>query len=376
MRLWQKIFLCTLILVMLAVSITSILLLDNSFSLALEQRKQSVYSEHEFLVTSFKSLMLTERLRANAVVLDEKTLQRFMADTFDKSKSGVAFFDGENEQIYANKEMSIPKELLDKVKISGIPHMQVRNSRLYTASAESLEAKNYYVITENDIHDVMETHENMLYQIQVITMSCALGIALILIVVVQMLLYPLKRVNEGTREIAQGNYHKRIRERGHDELSELAQNMNIMAESVEINIMALEDVAEDRKHFIDNLSHEMKTPLTACSLILDNGGDGRKLRREYPFTLLMDAREYDPQAAAGDTMLLQGVVDCWFFDEDGTVTVVDFKTDHVGEDGVRRRAEGYRPQLEAYSRALEQAAGVRVGRRCLWFFSVGHEVEL
>ena len=254
MRLWQKIFLCTLILVMLAVSITSILLLDNSFSLALEQRKQSVYSEHEFLVTSFKSLMLTERLRANAVVLDEKTLQRFMADTFDKSKSGVAFFDGENEQIYANKEMSIPKELLDKVKISGIPHMQVRNSRLYTASAESLEAKN---------HDVMETHENMLYQIQVITMSCALGIALILIVVVQMLLYPLKRVNEGTREIAQGNYHKRIRERGHDELSELAQNMNIMAESVEINIMALEDVAEDRKHFIDNLSHEMKTPLTS-----------------------------------------------------------------------------------------------------------------
>ena len=89
MRLWQKIFLCTLILVMLAVSITSILLLDNSFSLALEQRKQSVYSEHEFLVTSFKSLMLTERLRANAVVLDEKTLQRFMADTFDKSKSEI-----------------------------------------------------------------------------------------------------------------------------------------------------------------------------------------------------------------------------------------------------------------------------------------------
>ena len=78
MRLWQKIFLCTLILVMLAVSITSILLLDNSFSLALEQRKQSVYSEHEFLATSFKSL-------ANAVVLVEKTLQGFMADTFGTS---------------------------------------------------------------------------------------------------------------------------------------------------------------------------------------------------------------------------------------------------------------------------------------------------
>ena len=40
------------------------------------------------------------------------------------------------------------------------------------------------------------------------------------------------------------------------------------------------------------------------------------------------------------------------------------------------RAEDYRPQLEAYSRALSQAAGVTVGRKCLWFFSVGRAVEL
>ena len=78
-----------------------------------------------------------------------------------------------------------------------------------------------------------------------------------------MILHPLKRVNEGTGEIALGNYRKRIQVRGHDELSELARNMNIMAESVESNVRALEDVAEDRKHFIDNLSHEMKTPLTS-----------------------------------------------------------------------------------------------------------------
>lgn len=263
MKLWQKIFLYTMILVMLAVSITSILLLKNSFSLALEQRKQSVYSEHEFLVTSFKSLMLTERLRANAVVLDEKVLQGYMVDTFGVSKKGVAFFDGENKQVYANKQMGIPKVLIDAVRDSGTPHMQVQGSQLFTASAESIENKKYLVITQNDIGDVMGTYQDMLRQIQVISMSCAMGMSLILIVVVKLLLFPLKRVNEGTREIAQGNYQKRIQVRGHDELSELARNMNIMAEAVETNVRALEDVAEDRKHFIDNLSHEMKTPLTS-----------------------------------------------------------------------------------------------------------------
>lgn len=263
MKLWQKIFLYTMVLVMLAVSITSILLLKNSFSLALEQRKQSVYSEHEFLTTSFKSLMLTERLRANAVVLDEQTLRGFMMDTFGKSKNGVAFFNGDTQQIYANQKMRIPRTLIDKVKDSGRSHMQIEDYQLYTASRESIEGRNYYVITENNIRDVIEIHENMLYQIQVITMSCAMGISLILMVVVKLLLNPLKRVNEGTREIAQGNYQKRIYEGGNDELSELARNMNIMAESVETNVRALEDVAEDRKHFIDNLSHEMKTPLTS-----------------------------------------------------------------------------------------------------------------
>ena len=75
-------------------------------------------------------------------------------------------------------------------------------------------------------------------------------------------------------------------------------------------------------------------------------------------------------------MLLQGVVDCWFVEEDGTITVVDFKTDQVSQDGADRRALEYRPQLDAYARALSQAAGLAVKRRCLWFFNIGRTVEL
>ena len=263
MKLWQKIFLYTLILVILAVSMISILLLKNSFSLAMDQKKQSVYSEHEFLVTSFKSMLLTERLRKNAIVLDESTMLSFMTETFGESGNGVAFLDGEKTVVYANKSMKIPQELVEAAEEGKNPYMQVQEYQLYTASTESLEGKIYYIITENDIRDVVKIHENMLYEIQIISMSCAIVIAFILLIVVKMLLQPLKRVNEGTGEIALGNYKKRILVKGHDELSELARNMNIMAESVETNVSALESVAEDRKHFIDNLAHEMKTPLTS-----------------------------------------------------------------------------------------------------------------
>ena len=108
---------------------------------------------------------------------------------------------------------------------------------------------------------------------------------------------------------------------------------------------------------------------------------GRKLRtapqveREFKFSMLVPAADYYPEGEPGEEVLLQGVVDCWFREEDGTVTVVDFKTDRVTEATVEERAAGYRPQLEAYTRALSEVLGAAVGRRVMWFFAVDREIS-
>ena len=56
--------------------------------------------------------------------------------------------------------------------------------------------------------------------------------------------------------------------------------------------------------------------------------------------------------------------------------MVDFKTDRVTRRTVAERAEEYRPQLTAYSRALEEIIGKPVVRRCLWFFAIDQAVEV
>jgi len=102
----------------------------------------------------------------------------------------------------------------------------------------------------------------------------------------------------------------------------------------------------------------------------------RRVLREYRFTLLMDARDYDPAANGEDRILLQGVVDCCFEAEQGFV-VVDFKTDNVwSEEEVAQRAERYRSQLETYSHALEQVLEQPVVRRALYFLRSGRTVEI
>lgn len=91
-------------------------------------------------------------------------------------------------------------------------------------------------------------------------------------------------------------------------------------------------------------------------------------RREFKFSVLVPASEYVPGVNGQERVLLQGVIDVWFADEDG-VTVVDFKSDRVTAGTQRARAEAYRPQLEAYSRALGEMLGRPVTRRILWFFA-------
>lgn len=99
------------------------------------------------------------------------------------------------------------------------------------------------------------------------------------------------------------------------------------------------------------------------------------LRREFKFSLLVPARRYYPKAGEEEQVLLQGVVDCYFENEDG-ITVVDFKTDHVKGDALTIRAAEYAPQLNAYGEALQEITGKPVVRKVLWFFSEGRQVEV
>ena len=69
-------------------------------------------------------------------------------------------------------------------------------------------------------------------------------------------------------------------------------------------------------------------------------------------------------------------MDCCFEQPDGSLAVVDFKTDRVSGEALRRRAEQYRPQLTAYSDALTRVLERPVTRRVLYFLHTGMAVEV
>lgn len=100
-----------------------------------------------------------------------------------------------------------------------------------------------------------------------------------------------------------------------------------------------------------------------------------RIEREYRFSVLVNACDYFEAVNPSDQVLLQGVVDLFAETEDGII-VVDFKTDFVTDHTIEEKSEYYRPQVEAYSTALEQILEKKVVRRVLYFLRTGQEIDV
>ena len=83
-------------------------------------------------------------------------------------------------------------------------------------------------------------------------------------------LKPLKELNAAACRIAAGQYRERVTVKSQDEVGELGQSFNSMAQCVEERIDELKEAAERQKFFSGAVGHEFKTPLTAIALTADS----------------------------------------------------------------------------------------------------------
>ena len=79
---------------------------------------------------------------------------------------------------------------------------------------------------------------------------------------------PIREMVQATRSYAAGNFDVRMQDTGcSDEIGELAASFNNMAES-------LQQTERQRREFIANISHELKTPMTTIAGYTDGILDG------------------------------------------------------------------------------------------------------
>ncbi len=91
-----------------------------------------------------------------------------------------------------------------------------------------------------------------------------------------------------------------------------------------------------------------------------------KLHREQPFVLGLPAKELYPDSDSEETVLVQGIIDAFFEEEDGLV-LMDYKTDHIKENAKAELTKKYQSQLAYYRKALERLTGKTVKE--VWFYA-------
>lgn len=111
----------------------------------------------------------------------------------------------------------------------------------------------------------------------------------------------------------------------------------------------------------------------------------RQIWREHRFNVRLPASEFtsDPELKAelnGETVLVQGVIDCFYENPDGTLTLIDYKTDRIPAELSRTEAERmlldrHRLQLLYYKAALEKISAKPVSRVAIYSFGLGDTVE-
>lgn len=84
--------------------------------------------------------------------------------------------------------------------------------------------------------------------------------------IVHQSLRPIQKLKDGAAKLAQGQYESRIQIAGRDELSELATDFNSMAYAIETNIDQLHEKTLRQQAFINDLTHELRTPITSILL--------------------------------------------------------------------------------------------------------------
>jgi len=95
---------------------------------------------------------------------------------------------------------------------------------------------------------------------------------------------PLKKISRAAKEFAKGNFKVRVPVKGNDEIAQLSESFNNMAEE-------LENHEKTRSSFIANISHDLRTPMTSISGFIDGMLEGAIPVEKHSYYLNIVATE-------------------------------------------------------------------------------------
>ena len=261
MRLWVKISIISTSILMLVVSICCTILVNTTRNHVIQMTIEQTKSEHNNLSMSF-SEMTKYYLRDIDNLVAKQSLIMYCFAHFANEMSVLTLGD---KVIYSHISV-MPEKILETNNVTGQQiYLGDVNDRevLIVGSSVNIQREDYSVFIVKDVSQLYNSINTMVWKFILIS---SIGIILGTIFIVILLRYttmPLRKLRDATRLVAVGKYCDTVNICTKDEVGELAEDFNAMANAIASHITSLKETADNQKLFINGVTHEFKTPITS-----------------------------------------------------------------------------------------------------------------
>ena len=178
----------------------------------------------------------------------------------------IAVADDKGQLLYDNGSGGVPEELGRALEGKSVFHSVFDENAFVSACAMPFAVQSgrmgavYLFERDTERAALITTLQS---RVRAASLAIA-GLAVVLVLVFsELLLSRLRELVRSMRIVAAGDYAHRLAVRGKDELSELGEEFNLLTER-------LDETERQRRRFVSDASHELKTPLASIRLLADS----------------------------------------------------------------------------------------------------------
>lgn len=269
MKFRYKIFLISFLLIIISINLIGYLIVTNNFKTDVEKEIELNISYIDSIKDTQYSLEVIQTIGGSLGSYVEPATMIFNTlNAYIQNESLVNIELYESNEIVFSNFSGIDNDI--KEKLSGEDfdtksYIIDKNGKiyLYMASNFTIKDKSFKIITCKDISQVYIKKDEQVEFFKKIAIFVTLAISVILYVFVYLITRRLRKINKALEKVANKQYNIELKNLGNDEIGELAQSVNEMAISIDNNINEIEKISKNRQDFINNLTHEIRTPLTS-----------------------------------------------------------------------------------------------------------------
>lgn len=244
-----------------------------AFSHLIDFNKSYMNEEHSELKVFYKQMVWG--LKPYLEKGDFKMVKEYCADFNNNPDISLKVFDENKNLIAESLSVDRVSELPNGKKQFFIPVVKVMT---YNGELNFGKSK-YFLELSISEESVIKTLLEAQYNIVIFFIACFAFLLLCVIYLVLKVQIPFNKLQKNVTKIARGDLDTQIEIPESHILRELAGAVSIMAQKLKRQIVRLQQLETYRKDFIANVSHEVKTPLTAINSaveLLETSGTDRQ----------------------------------------------------------------------------------------------------